>query len=84
MNENVFVDTKRQSPECSFISIEDWNKLLRLKCYKFFLWQEFFICNKMLSIAQECLPTEGILGIFSVKRMTGSCEWIFPLHELFL
>ena len=45
MNEYVFVDTKHQSPEYSFISIEDWNYLLRhdlLKCYKFFLWHEFF------------------------------------------
>ena len=39
MNKHVFVDTKHQLPECSAISIEDWNYLLRhdlLKCYKFF------------------------------------------------
>ena len=82
MNEHVFVDTKHQSPECSFISIEDWNYLLRhdlLKCYKFFLWQEFCICNKIFFLSQEVLPMEGILRIFPMTRMTG----IFPGNGFF-
>jgi len=28
MNGHVFVDTKHQSADCSFISVEDWNYLL--------------------------------------------------------
>ena len=70
MNEHVFVDTKHQSPECSFISIEDWNYLLRhdlLKRYKRFSWQEF------LFVAGFC-PVTGsysygrIFRIFSYDK----------------
>ena len=88
MNEFVFVDTKHQSLECNFISIEDWNYLLihdLLKCYKFFLWQDIFICNKILSCHRNFLLWKEFYELTAVFVMIYFFQWqeFFPLTDMF-
>ena len=86
MNEYVFVDTKHQSPECSFISIEDWNYLLRhdlLKCYKFFLWQEFLFVTRFFPVT-GISSYERNFRYFSYDKNDGNffCDRNFTCYRI--
>ena len=72
MNEHVFVDTKHQSLECSFISIEDWNYLLRHDLLKCFSYGRNFSCLTRFCPVTGCSSYGSTFRNFSYDKNDGN------------